>query len=330
MHGSPKGLVFAIYYPVIAAIGVPGKYFSNLAVIMILPRGRCGLSKCITQYLVSMAVTDLLVIATAVILNRIVGIYFPLSFLSLTPFCSFRIALIYAAIDCSFWLTVAFIFDRYVAICCQKLKTKYCTEKTVAVVIGTACALSFLKNTFLYFLYETLYTVNSTPWFCSIKITFYTSPAWVAYDWIFHISTPCIPFILILLLNTLTVRHILAGSGARRRLRAHSNEENQSDPEMEKRRKSIILLFSSSGSYIFFNVLLIRTFIYVQIGRVSYFAGSSINESNIILEESGYMLQFLSSCINQFIYAGTQSKFREELKKGMKYPLRHIVNLLQC
>uniref|UniRef100_UPI00398EB8FE probable G-protein coupled receptor 139 n=1 Tax=Pristiophorus japonicus TaxID=55135 RepID=UPI00398EB8FE len=326
MHGSPKGLVFAIYYPVIAAIGVP----ANLAVIMILPRGRCGLSRCITQYLVAMAATDLLVIVTAVILNRIVGIYFPLSFLSLTPFCSFRVALLYAVIDCSVWLTVAFTFDRYVAICCQKLKTKYCTEKTVAVVIGTVCVLSFLKNTFLYFIYEPLYTVDSTPWFCSIKIAFYTSPAWVAYDWTFHIPTPCLPFILILLLNTLTVRHILAASRARRRLRAHSNEENQIDPEMEKRRKSIVLLFCISGSFIFFNVLLIRTFIYVQIGSVSYFSGSSVNESNIILEESGYMLQILSSCINPFIYAGTQSKFREELKKGIKYPLRRIAKLFQC
>uniref|UniRef100_UPI00398E3D02 probable G-protein coupled receptor 139 n=1 Tax=Pristiophorus japonicus TaxID=55135 RepID=UPI00398E3D02 len=326
MHGSPKGVVFAIYYPVIAAIGVP----ANLAVIVILPRGRCGLSRCITGYLVYMAVTDLLVIITAVILNRIVGIYFPLSFLSLTPVCSLCCVLVYATIDCSVWLTVAFTFDRYVAICCQKLKTKYCTERTVAVVIGTVCALSCVKNTFLYFIYEPLYTVNSKPWFCSIKITFYISPAWVAYDWILIILTPCLPFILILLLNAVTVRYILAASRARRRLRAHSSGENQSDPEMEKRRKSIVLLFCISGSFILLNVLLLRTFICVQIGSVSYFSGSSVNESNIILEESGYMLQFLSSCINPFIYAGTQSKFREELKNGVKYPLRLIVKLFQC
>uniref|UniRef100_UPI00398E58C6 probable G-protein coupled receptor 139 n=1 Tax=Pristiophorus japonicus TaxID=55135 RepID=UPI00398E58C6 len=325
MHGSPKGLVFALYSPAIATIGVP----ANVAVIVILPRGRCGLSRCITRYLVAMAVMDLLVIFTAVILNRIVGIYFPFSFLSITPICRFHVALIYAAIDCSVWLTVAFTFDRFVAICCQKEKAQYCTEKTVAVVISTVCSMSCLKNTFLYFIYEPLYTVNNIPWFCSIRKTFYTSPAWVAYDWMFHILTPCLPFILILLLNALTIKYILAASRARRRLRANSNGENPHDPEMQKRRNSIVLLFCISGSFIMLNVLLLRTFISVQIGSVSYFSGSTVNESNIILEEYGYMLHLLSSCINPFIYAGTQSKFREELKNGMKYPLSLIVKLFQ-
>ncbi|XP_067868033.1 probable G-protein coupled receptor 139 [Heterodontus francisci] len=323
MHGSPKGLVFAIYYPILAAIGAP----ANLAVIVILSRGRCGLSKCITYYLVSMAVTDLLVIITAVILNRIAGIYFPLSFMSITPICSLRIALIYAAIDSSAWLTVAFTFDRFMAICCQKLKIKYCTQKTSARVIGTVCTLSCLKNTSLYFIYEPLYIINNIPWFCSIKLTFYMSPVGIAYDWIHHILTPCLPFILILLLNALTVRHILVASRARRRLRAHSNGETQSDPEMEKRRKSIVLLFCVSGSFIFLYLLPLVTFFYVQITNVSYFSGSDVSESTFILEENGYMLQLLSCCINPFIYAGTQSKFRQELKNGVKYPLRLFVKL---
>ncbi|XP_067868042.1 probable G-protein coupled receptor 139 [Heterodontus francisci] len=323
MHGSPKGLVFAIYYPILAAIGAP----ANLAVIVILSRGRCGLSRCITYYLVSMAVTDLLVIITAVILNRIAGIYFPLSFMSITPICSLRIALIYAAIDSSAWLTVAFTFDRFMAICCQKLKIKYCTQKTSARVIGTVCTLSCLKNTFLYFIYEPLYIINNIPWFCSIKLIFYMSPVWIAYDWIHHILTPCLPFILILLLNALTVRHILVASRARRRLRALNNGETQSDPEMEKRRKSIVLLFCVSGSFIFLYFLLLVTFLFVQIANVSYFSGSDVSESTFILEENGYMLQLLSCCINPFIYAGTQSKFRQELKNGVKYPLRLFVKL---
>ncbi|XP_067869843.1 probable G-protein coupled receptor 139 [Heterodontus francisci] len=325
MHGSPKGLVFAIYYPFLAAIGVP----ANLAVIVILSRGRCGLSRCITYYLVSMAVADLLLIITAVILNRIAGIYFPFTFLSITPLCSLRIALIYAMIDGSAWLTVTFTFDRFVAICSQKLKIKYCTKKTAARVIGTVCTLSFLKNTFLYFIYEPLYIINNVPWFCGIKLIFYTSPAWAAYDWILVILTPCLPFILILLLNALTVRHILMASRARRRLRAHSNGENRSDPEMEKRRKSIILLFAISGSFILLYLLYFITILYVRIANVTYFSGSNFSESTFLLEENGYMLQFLSSCINPFIYAGTQSKFREELKNGVKFPLNLIGNLVK-
>ncbi|XP_067870122.1 probable G-protein coupled receptor 139 [Heterodontus francisci] len=325
MHGSVKGLVFAIYYPVLAAIGIP----ANLAVVVILSRGRCGLSRCITYYLVSMAVTDLLVMIIVVILNRIAGIYFPGSFLFLTPVCRLRSVVEYAIIDCSVWSTVAFTFDRFIAICCQKLKMTYCTEKIVARVIGIVFILSCLKNIGLYFIFEPLYTSNNVPWFCSIKLIFYTSPAWAAYDWFIRILTPCLPFILILLLNVLTVRYILVASQARRRLRAHSNGETQCDPEMEKRRKSIILLFCISGSFILLYLLRLLTFLYVRIANLSYFSGSNFNDSNFILEESGFMLQLLSSCVNPFIYAGTQEKFREELQNAVRYPLSQIVKLFK-
>ncbi|XP_067879789.1 probable G-protein coupled receptor 139 [Heterodontus francisci] len=325
MHGTPTGLLFALYYPVLAAIGVP----ANLAVVVILSRGRCGLSKCITYYLVSMAVTDLLVIITAVILNRIVGIYFPFSFLSITPVCSLSFVLIYWIRDCSVWVTVVFTFDRFVAICCYKLKTKYCTEKTAAVVIGTVSGVSCFKNTFWYFIYEPLYTIKNVTWFCKIKLIFYISPAWAAFDWIHRISTPCLPFVLILLLNALTVRHILTAIRTRGRLQVHSNVENQSDPEIESRRKSIILLFCVSGSLILLWLLFFITFLYVRIAEYSYFSGSNFSESNFILEESGFMLQLLSSCINPFIYAGTQRKFRDELRNGVRYQLAPIANLFK-
>ncbi|XP_078056416.1 neuropeptides capa receptor-like [Mustelus asterias] len=302
---------------------------ANLAVIVILSRRKCGLSGCITYYLMSMAVTDLLVMVTAVILNRIAGIYFPYSFLSITPICSLRSALIFAAIDSSAWLTVTFTFDRFVAICCHKLKMKYCTEKTAAWVIGILSALTCIKNAFLYFVYEPRYTINKVPWFCNAKAIFYSSAAWAAYDWIRCIFTPCLPFILILLLNALTVRHIIAANRARRRLRVQSKGDNQSDPEMEKRKRSIVLLFAISGSFILLYLLFFITIIYVRIAKVTYFSGSNSNESTFSLEEKGFMLQFLSSCVNPFIYAGTQRKFRTELTNGLKYPLSKLIKLLR-
>ncbi|XP_048456449.1 probable G-protein coupled receptor 139 [Rhincodon typus] len=317
MHEMPTGPVLAIYYPIISVIGVP----ANFAVIIILSRRRCGLSRCITNYLVSMAVTDFLVVVTAVILNRIAGIYFPYSFLSITPVCSFRSALIYAALDSSAWLTVAFTFDRFVAICCQKMKIKYCTEKIATRVILFLSALSCVKNACFYFAFEPIYIINKVPWFCEIKAMVYTEAAWAAFDWIRSTLNPFLPFILILLLNALTVRHILVANRARKRLRAQNNGQNHNDPEMEKRKKSIVLLFAISGSFILLYLLFFTTILYVRIANVPYPSGSDFNNPTFLLQESGYMLQFLSSCINPFIYAGTQNKFRGELKKGVKYPL---------
>uniref|UniRef100_UPI00398F651B probable G-protein coupled receptor 139 n=1 Tax=Pristiophorus japonicus TaxID=55135 RepID=UPI00398F651B len=322
MHAPPTGLLYAIYYTALATIAVP----ANLVAIVILSRGRCGLSSCITRYLMSMAVTDLLVIITAVILNRISGIYFPGSFLSITPVCSLSIALTYAARVSSVWLTVAFTFDRFVAICCQKLKTKYCTEKTAAIVIGIVCALGCLTNIPWYFIHEPIYIIDNVPWYCRLKDIRYTSPLWTVYDWVDRILTPCAPFLLILLLNALTVRYILAASRARRRLRAHSNGESQSDPEMESRRKSIILLFTISGSFILLWMTYVVQFLHVRITNDYNF--KSFSDPKFILQETGNMLQLLSSCTNTFIYAAIQSKFREELNNAAKYPLNLIVKLI--
>ncbi|XP_067833064.1 probable G-protein coupled receptor 139 [Heptranchias perlo] len=315
MHGPAIGPVYAIYYPVLAAIGVP----PNLVAIVILSRGSCGLSRCITHYLVGMAVSDLLVVITAVILNRIGGIYFRDSLLSTTPACSLSTVLIYATRDCSVWLTVAFTFDRFVAICCLELKTKYCTEKTAALVIATVCALSCLKNVPFYFTYQPLYKINKVPWFCDIKSSYYTLAAWKAYDWLDRILTPCLPFLLILLLNILTVRHILAASRVRRSLRGNRNGENRRDPEIVNRRKSMVLLFAISVSFLLLWMTYVVHFVYVRITDDPYFTGFNFNDQRFILQESTNMLQLFSSCTNTFIYAVTQTKFREELKNALKY-----------
>ncbi|XP_078391649.1 uncharacterized protein LOC144673922 [Cetorhinus maximus] len=178
MHARVSGVVFAIYYPVFAAFAVSG----NLVTIMNLSRGKCDLSGCITRYLVSMAVSDLLVVITGVILNRLRGIYFPVSLLSTTQACSAIAVLTYAARNSSVWLTVAFTFDRCVVICYLNLKTKFCTKKTASVVVGTVCAFSCIKNVPDYFTYEPLFVAKNVPWFCNIKSIYYDSTGGAAYD----------------------------------------------------------------------------------------------------------------------------------------------------
>ncbi|GCB80535.1 hypothetical protein scyTo_0016240 [Scyliorhinus torazame] len=318
MHGQVTGPVYAIYYPVLAAFGVP----ANLVTIVILSLGKCGLSKCITRYLVGMAVTDLLVIITGVILNRISVMYFPVRFLSITPVCSLKIALTYAARDSSVWLTVAFSFDRFIAICCQKFKTAYCTEKRAAIVIVILCVLSCVKNIPWYFVYEPLYMIKDTPWYCNIRTAFYSELAWTAFDWIDRILNPCIPFLLMLLFNALTVRHILSTLQIRRRLRSQSNAKKQSDPEMESRRKSIVLLFTISGSFVLLWMTYIVNFLYVR--TTQDYKISGFNDPKFILQESGNMLQLLSCCTNTCIYAVTQSKFREQFMEILRYPMNLI------
>ncbi|XP_067916287.1 probable G-protein coupled receptor 139 [Heterodontus francisci] len=312
-----------IYYPVLSAIGVP----INLVAIVILSRGKCGLSKCITVYLVGMAVSDLLVVITDPILTYIAVIYFPKSFLRITPVCSLIEVLLSASTDISVWLTVTFTFDRFVAICCEKLKTKYCNEKTATVVVGTVSVVGCLECLPWYFTLEQDYFIDNVPMGCVHKPSFYTSPIWEAFELFNYILTPCAPISLILLLNVLIVKRILFSSKIRRGFRSHSTGENHKDPEMENRRKSIILLFSISGSFILLWVTQVVFIIYRRIADIQSY--SSYTDPVYITDQTSKMLQLLSSCTNTCIYTVTQTKFREELKKAVKYPLNLIVKLVK-
>ncbi|XP_067832456.1 probable G-protein coupled receptor 139 [Heptranchias perlo] len=307
-----------IYYPILAVAGVP----VNLVTIVILSRGKCGLSKCVTRYLVAMAAADLLVVIIDLILRQIPIVYSEqFIFLWHIPVCNIHAVLLYAATDCSVWFTVTFTFDRFVAICCQKLKTKYCTEKTAAVVLGTVTVLSCLKDITWYFMLMRGYSLANLPWFCNVDGSVQDSRVWGAIELLHYILTPGLPFVLILLLNVLIVRYIVVANRARRRLRDHSSEERPSDPEITSRRKSIILLFVISGNFILLWVMFMLYSIWM---RVLGFTDQSVIPP-VALMELGFMLQLLSCCTNTCIYAVTQTKFRGQLKNMLKYPFSLLV-----
>uniref|UniRef100_UPI00398EEDD3 probable G-protein coupled receptor 139 n=1 Tax=Pristiophorus japonicus TaxID=55135 RepID=UPI00398EEDD3 len=313
-----------IYYPILAIVGLP----ANLVTIIIFSRGRCGLSKCITRYLVAMAAADLMVMIFELIMYEIHDAYFPYSFLNYTPICSLNLALYYYFIDCSVWLTVAFTFDRFVAICCQTLQTKYCTERTAVVVIAVICFLSILENIPIYFVFEPREIIDNVPWCCYVKSSFYTSPTWIAFLWLETIITPFAPFVLIMLLNALTIKHIVLANRVRRSLRANNNGEKHTDVEMESRRKSIILLLAISGNFILLWMVNFIVFTYVQFTDTQ-FMEANYYDSFTIAELSGDMLRSLSACTNTFIYAVSQGKFREELKNVIKLPHALFTNLIK-
>uniref|UniRef100_UPI00398ED3DE probable G-protein coupled receptor 139 n=1 Tax=Pristiophorus japonicus TaxID=55135 RepID=UPI00398ED3DE len=310
-----------ICYTFIAIIGDP----LNLVAIVILSRGKCGLSNCTTRYLVAMAAADLLVVITDVILWKISRYYFPWSFLDITPVCCVTYVLSRVTTDCSVWFTVTFTFDRFVAICWEKLKTKYCTGRTAAVVLETSCILLSSKNIPFYFTFEPGYIIDNVLWYCVPIPAYYTDPRWMGFDSFDTVLTPLLPFAVILLLNALTVRHILVASRVRKRLRGESKGGNGSDPEMESRRKSVILLFTISGSYILLWLVIVIDFIYYSITGIN---PSDYSDSLDQFTKVGFILRNLSCCTNTFIYGVTQSKFREQLKSVVKYPVTSIVQLI--
>ncbi|XP_072132074.1 probable G-protein coupled receptor 139 [Mobula birostris] len=310
-----------IWHMIIAVIGVP----VNLVATVILSRGKCGLSTCTTRYLVAMATADLLTIIFQVVLWRVSYYYFPGTFLDITPVCSVIYAVGLAATDCSVWFTVTFTFDRFVAICCQKLKAKYCTGKTAAVVLITIGVLLCFKNMPIFFIFRPVNVINNIPWDCIRKPAYFEDPGWVGYRMFSTVLMPLLPFVLIVLFNALTVRHILVTSRVRKGLRGQNKGDNRSDPEMESRRRSVILLLTISGSFIILWSVSVAEFLYYTIAGLDQ---NNYNVTEYIVEHTGYMLMLLSCCTNTFIYGVTQTKFREQFISAAKYPLTSIIQMI--
>ncbi|XP_059509219.1 neuropeptides capa receptor-like [Stegostoma tigrinum] len=273
-----------------------------------------------------MAIADLLVTIFDLILRHIPFVYVEgQNLLEGLPVCNIHAVLIYAATDCSVWFTITFTFDRFVAICCPNLRSKYCNVKTTAVVLATVTGLSCLKNIFWYFMLRNKYRVSNRAWFCWVKRDVKSSPVWAAIEFCHYILTPGVAFILILLLNFLMVRHIAVTSRSRRRLHQQSNRTSSKDPEMKSRMNSIILLFLISGNFI----LLWSVSMVYSIYRRMFFLGYKSFDLPIFAMDLGYMLQMLSCCTNTVIYVIAHPKFREHLKNIVYYPFTPIVKCIK-
>ncbi|XP_062894267.1 probable G-protein coupled receptor 139 [Mobula hypostoma] len=292
----------------------------NSVAIVILSLGNCGLSKGISLYLVGMAAADLICVIVAVILCEINNIYVYAPPLLITPVCTVTHALRVTAMDCSVWLTVAFTFDRCIAICSQKLRERYCTERTATIVIVIVCLGSCAKTVPLYFVLEPHVIIGNVPWRCILKTDFLTLPAWKAYQLFNTLTTPLLPIGLIVLFNALTISHIIAANRVRRGLR--NSREKKNDPEMENRRRSIMLLFALSANFILLWIPYIVYTMNWQVQNYSY-TDRYLNTPTYVLQQFGFMLQFLCTCTNTCIYTLSQRKFREELNGGVK----HLVKL---
>ncbi|XP_069792280.1 probable G-protein coupled receptor 139 [Narcine bancroftii] len=318
LHAASRGMPYSpiyhiarIYYPLLAAVDI----LVNLTAIVILSRGKCGLSKCITRYLVAMAAADLMVVIIVIIVQQMNNIYMFAPVLQITPVCALIIVFRYASMDCSVWFTVAFTFDRYVAICCQNLWRKYCTERVAAVVlmtVGVACSVRCIP---FYFLLSPQLIIDNVPWYCVPIPEYYTLAICKAFELFDTIVTPILPICFILLFNGLTAKHIIAANRVRSGLRIKG--ENQQDSEMENRRKSMILLFALSINFVILWMPYVIHSMNWQLVNSTY-RDKYFNTPIFISQQCGWMLQFFSTCTNTCIYGLTQRKFRDELKNGVK------------
>ncbi|XP_059816787.1 vasopressin V2 receptor-like [Hypanus sabinus] len=307
-----------VCYPVLAVFGLP----ANLLTIILLSRGKCGLSKCISAYMTMMAVSDLSVILINVLVYEILIFRLSSSFLHYTEVLKATIYVL--AVELSRWYTVAFTCDRYVAICCQKFKTKYCRVRTARILAAVLLAGLCLENIPLLFAFQPQRIIGNISWVVRPKLDIFNSLTFVALSRFKSFQNLCASG-LIILFNGMTARHILVTSKSRRSFRTHKSKTER-DPEMENRKKGIILLFCVSGSFMLFWLPSAVTDI---IASITMYFDRDYNSARYIAAQTGTLLANMSSCTNTCIYAATQTNFRAELKTLILSPWTLIRKLIK-
>ncbi|XP_072405838.1 probable G-protein coupled receptor 139 [Chiloscyllium punctatum] len=287
--------------------------------VLTLSQGKCGLSEGITRYMTAMATGDLMVLVFNVIVGEIIRDYFPGSLLNYTPACRLSVFLQGFSLQLSIWFTIAFTFDRFVAICCDKLKACYCTKRTANIVIIIMSALNIMVNIPLPFRYEPIHVLNNVQWGCRTVTGYLSSPAWAAHRWLTNISNMFVPIPLLLLLNSLTARHILVASRARQALKSSRGGAGKmgGDPELKSRRTSIVLLFTISGCFMVLSAPITVIHICVGVTHTVNYQGSTSLYTAIRV---AFLLMCTTSCTNTCIYALTQRRFREEMTHVLTFP----------
>ncbi|XP_072913694.1 probable G-protein coupled receptor 139 [Hemitrygon akajei] len=299
-----------VFYNALLILGIP----ANVVTLLTLQLRDCGISKNTTIYLVSMATSDLLVLIFYVGMSRILVPHFPQFFRYYPMACRFELIMMTAVVDCSVWLTVSFTFDRFVAICFQGFKRRYCATKTAALMVSTVYLLTYARNFPYYFTVVPYFVYGGQQIGCKTNPAIYSAPGWKAFYWLRTILTPFAPYVIIVLFNILTIRHILVASRVRQSF--HSDGASR-DSEMQNRQRAMVFLFGASASFILLWMSTVGIFLFSRItNRYSF---RNYNDPFAVVNEMSRMLRILNCSSSTCMYALSQSKFREELKKFGKF-----------
>ncbi|KAM4695356.1 putative G-protein coupled receptor 139 [Discoglossus pictus] len=311
-----------LFYPIISVLGLP----TSLITIAVLWKGNLDMSKSIIYYLVSLAVANFLLILVVTVFRDIYYFYVDITLWWPESSCGVSNWIYFTVVYSLTWLTVAFTFDRYVIVCCMKLKLIYCRPSVTRWVITGVYLCAFIVAMPTFWMYVPVRTVLPDGTYfhiCSLHRNLSMIPFLSVYD---HIQTTVwivFPLVSLVLTNGLTVWHITVTTKRRQNLKGGSNGKDTEDPEVARRKKSVTLLAMITISFLAhwlpkMFVKVIERFTYPPVNRYDFY--HSVN----VVRMLSNMLIVLSSFTNICFYSLTITRFREELLRGVKSTLAFV------
>ncbi|XP_075050214.1 putative G-protein coupled receptor 139 [Mixophyes fleayi] len=284
------------------------------------------MTKSIVYYLVSLAVANFLLILVVTVFRDIFYFYVDITLWWPQPSCGVSNWIYFTCVYSLTWLTVAFSVDRYVIVCCMKLKLRYCKPSVTRwIIIGVyiAAFLVAMPTFWMYVPVRTTQPDGSIFHICTLHRNLSSIPFLSVYD---HIQTTVwiiFPLVSLVLTNGLTVWHITVTTRIRQSLKGAAAGKQSDDPEVARRKKSVTLLAMISISFLAhwlpkMVVKVMERFTYPPVNRYNFY--HPVNVVRMLCN----MLIVFSSFSNVCIYSLTITKFRQELLRGVKLVLSSL------
>ncbi len=222
----------------------------------------------------------------------------------------------YALSDYSAWLIIAVTAERWLAVCLPLRATRFCTrENAVRVVIALFVTLLFINGHFFWTVHI-VHIDNGEDLIphCEAAEQFQTLIDGV-WPWVDAFIYSFLPFVTILLLNTLIIRKVLQAKQNRRVLqfcgRRKTLELQQPFSATDSGRTTIMLLIVSFAFLVTtlpMNVTLIAT----------RFLAPSIKDLGVmvvyrLVRTIMELLMYLNHSINFYLYCAAGQRFRDQL-----------------
>ncbi|KAM9316318.1 putative G-protein coupled receptor 139 [Gastrophryne carolinensis] len=312
-----------LFYPIMCAMGLP----ASMVTMAVLWKGNLDMSKSIIYYLVSLALTNFLLMLVVTVFRDIFYFYVDIVLYWPAQSCGVSNWIYFTCVYSLTWLTVAFSFDRYIIVCCMRLRHRYCKPSVTRWVIAGVYISAFLVAMPTFWMYvpnRTTQPDGTIFHICSLHKNLSSIPFLSAYD---HIQTTVwivFPLVSLVLTNSLMVWQIHITTRIRQGLKITGVEKPTDDPEVVRRKKSVTLLAIISLSYLGhwlpkMVVKILERFTYPPVNRYNFY--HPVNVVRMICN----MLIVFSSFSNMCIYSLTITKFREELFSGAKYILAFLI-----
>ncbi|KAK1786954.1 hypothetical protein P4O66_017327, partial [Electrophorus voltai] len=292
---------------------------ANTVSFLIFWRRKCMLSKSSTMYLMAMAVADTAVLVFIVVLELSVKYHTVEPFWSREPWCNLRDIFSYGAYNASTWLVVVFTAERFLAITTWGMRNRLCHTRAALWVIGGVFVLGHLFAVPHYWAYVSVHDRKLKRWFCV-----YRTDASVEYvGTVVSLQTALshvLPFVVVGVTNSLTLRQISLSNRVHVEAECRAATRGHKVPPLlrSRKRKSVVLLVTVSMTFVLLSITRSITQIVLRSWKWDIDHDDYSLEINVAAD-IGNMLTLLNSAVNMYLYACTQSKFRQEVLTCVRY-----------